>query len=84
MSNESSPWNDLRRLADQLELKIHLAGMEAKDRWRELQPRLVEVEKSLADSALRATDVVKREVSAIGSALKQLLDELSDVAKTKQ
>ncbi|HEY5947397.1 MAG TPA: hypothetical protein VIV40_17960 [Kofleriaceae bacterium] len=83
MSKETPTWNDVRRLVDELELKIHLAGMEARDRWQELQPRIADVEKSLSDSGKRATDIIKREVTSIGGALKQLLEELDDVAKTK-
>jgi hypothetical protein len=77
MSAETFNWNDVRRLADELELKIHLAGMEARDRWRELQPRLVEMEKSLAESGKRAGEVVERELSAIGAALRRLRDDLA-------
>ena len=31
--------NDLRRAADEIKVKLHLAGMDAKDAWDEIQPR---------------------------------------------
>ena len=36
---------DLRQIADEIELKIHLGTMEARDAWRALKPRLVELER---------------------------------------
>lgn len=72
---------ELRRIADELELKIHLASMDARDRWQTLRPRLVEVEKQLARTGERATKVVQDEVAAIGKALHKLRDDLAQAAK---
>jgi hypothetical protein len=63
-------------MADELEVQIHLAGMEARDRWRALEPRLAEVEKAIARSGQRAGEIVERELSAIGTALRKLLDDV--------
>jgi hypothetical protein len=73
-------WDDIRRLADELEVKMHLAGMEARDRWRDLQPRLADLEKSLARTTERVGDVLTQELTAVGKALRQLRD---DVAKNR-
>lgn len=35
----------LRRLRDEIQVEMHLAGMEAKDRWHALEPKLAEAEK---------------------------------------
>lgn len=40
----TSPLDHLRRMADEVRVKIHLAGMEAKDAWNELEPKLRELE----------------------------------------
>lgn len=77
-----SSWDDVRRLADELELKIHLASMDARDRWNELQPRLAELEKALVDTGQRAGEVVTKQLTVIGSALKQLRDEIADQLHT--
>lgn len=64
-------WNDVRRLADELELKIHLARMEARDRWAVLKPKLIELEHT-------AEDQVQHQLGAFAAALKQLRDEVLD------
>jgi hypothetical protein len=43
-------------LRDEVRLKIHLAGMDAKDAWTELQPALHDVERA----ATEATDSTRR------------------------
>lgn len=68
--------DDLRQIADELELKIHLAGMDARDRWKELKPRFAQLEQTLARAGARASDVVVRELSSIGAALRRLRDDL--------
>ena len=80
MSEQLSTWDEVRRIADEVELKIHLAGMDARDRWSALKPRIAEIEKSISTAGKRASDAVERELSTIGVALRRLLD---DVAKPK-
>jgi CheY-like chemotaxis protein len=36
----------MRTLRDEVRMKLHLAGMDAKDEWRKLEPRLAELEKA--------------------------------------
>jgi ElaB/YqjD/DUF883 family membrane-anchored ribosome-binding protein len=74
---EHKDWEDLRRIADELELKLHLAGMEARDRWQALRPRLAALEQKLADSSERASKIVAEELSSLGKALRKLRDDLA-------
>jgi len=69
-------WDEVRRIADELELKIHLAGMDARDRWRALQPRIVEIERALTRAGQRAGDTVERELASVGAALRRLRDDI--------
>jgi hypothetical protein len=39
--------DELRGLRDEIVLKVHLAGMDAKSAWEELEPRLEKLEKEL-------------------------------------
>ena len=48
----------LRTLRDDVRVKLHLAKMDAKDRWRELEPRVTAV----LDQAARSTSAVSRQV----------------------
>jgi hypothetical protein len=72
---------ELRRIADEVELKIHLAGMEVRDRWQVLKPRLAEVEKKLARTSERATKLAQDEVAAVGQALHKLRDDLARASR---
>ena len=47
MSESTFTWDDVRRFTDQLELKIHLAGMDARDRWEALKPKVSALEHDL-------------------------------------
>ena len=75
MTEPKTPtWTDVRRIADELKLKVHLAGMEARRKWEELQPSLVEAEKELA----RGGTIVAAKLTAIGGTLKEIGDDFVD------
>lgn len=61
--------DDLRRTADEIRVKLHLAGMDAKDAWDEVQPRLSEFEQRFDAKAEEVGD----EVKALGQEIKQRL-----------
>ena len=61
--------DDLRRTADEIKLKLHLAGMDAKDAWEEIQPRLADFERRFDAKA----DEVGEELKALGNDIKQRL-----------
>jgi DNA anti-recombination protein RmuC len=60
---------DLRRAADEIRVKLHLAGMDAKDAWEDIQPRLQEFERRFDAKA----DEVGEELKALGTDIKQRL-----------
>lgn len=80
MTDRQRYWDDIRRMADELELQIHLATMEAREKWRELKPRIADIEKVLTEAGERTGSAVTEELTAIGKAVRQLRD---DVAKFK-
>lgn len=71
MSNE---WDDVKRTAEEIELEIHLAGMDVRDRWRDLKPRL---EQLLARSSKRASEAIDRELVSMRDALQRLRSDLA-------
>lgn len=88
MSTESpktntTAWDEVRRLADEVRVKMHLAGMDLKDRWKTLEPQLQEVEKKVKEKGERAETVVTAQVDAIAAGLRQFADELRDSLKKK-
>ncbi len=69
-----SRWDELRRAAEQLELELHLGGMEARERWRLLKPRLEHLEKMIANASADAGHAIAKEISAIAQALRDVRD----------
>jgi len=61
--------NDLKQAADEIRVKLHLAGMDAKDAWDEIQPRIEDFERRFDEKA----DEVSEELKALGSDIKQRL-----------
>ena len=45
----------LRTLRDEVRVRAHLAKMDVKDRWRELEPRVTDVVEQAAKSASEAS-----------------------------
>lgn len=66
--------DDIRHMADELRLKVHLAGMEAKDAWRKLEPRISDFE----HRAERAAQDASSEIRAIGRDLKASMNRIRD------
>ncbi len=66
--------NDLKRAADEIKLKLHLAGMDAKDAWEEVQPRLADFEQRFDAKA----EEVGEELKALGNEIKQRLQNIKD------
>jgi hypothetical protein len=69
---------DLRQIADEIELQIHLAGMEARDKWASLKPRLVELERQFEATGKRVGKAIDHEVEVLAQALRQLRDDMND------
>ena len=61
--------DDLKRMSDEIKVKLHLAGMDAKDAWEEIQPRLADFEQRFDAKA----DEVGDELKALGGEIKQRL-----------
>lgn len=61
--------DDLRRTADEIRVKLHLAGMDAKDAWDELQPKLNDFEQRFDSKA----DEIGEELKALGGEIKRRL-----------
>ncbi|HEV7556084.1 MAG TPA: hypothetical protein VGO00_11540 [Kofleriaceae bacterium] len=74
---DKSGWTELRRLADELEVQIHLGSMEARDRWAAFQPRLDEVEKAIASSEQKLHDYLEPKIAKLTDAFHKLCDEIN-------
>ena len=77
MTEPNKDWNDLKRIGDELELKIKLASMDARDRWQALRPRLTALEDTIKKTGARTSKLVSQELSSLGKALRELRDQIS-------
>lgn len=69
-ADHASTWDELRRLADQLELEVHLAGMEARDRWRAVRPRINELEAQIRQAGGHVGHVLAKEIASLRDLLR--------------
>jgi hypothetical protein len=74
MTDAASIKDTLHRLADEIRVRIHLAGMEAKDAWSRLEPRLREFE----HKAEAATGKLGEEVTKWGHELEEQAKRIRD------
>jgi F0F1-type ATP synthase membrane subunit b/b' len=58
---------ELQTIRDELRVKVHLAGMEAKDKWKELEPNLEHAEDELKDAARKFRDALADLKSSFGT-----------------
>ncbi len=63
----------LRQMADEVRVKMHLAGMDAKEAWTKLEPKLQAFERKVES----ATDAIGAELLASGEQLKADLQRLT-------
>jgi len=60
--------DQMRTLRDEVRLKVHLAGMDAEDEWRKLEPQLHAAEKIAED----VTDATKKTLTEAYERLSKL------------
>lgn len=74
LKNGLSTWDEARRIADEIEVKIHLAAMDARDRWHQIEPQVADLERRLRSGGKRVSEAVIKEIKH----LRELLDGLRD------
>jgi hypothetical protein len=74
--DEGGSWTELRRMADEVKLKLHLAGMELKERWAAFEPRVQAVQARVEARGEEAVGAVQEQVLHVVDGLRKLLDDL--------
>ena len=75
-------WDDVKRVAEDVEKKVQTAGAAAKERWnQQVRPKLAEVGKKLEETGHRAGDAIQTQVSALSEALSKLQHEIAEDLK---
>jgi hypothetical protein len=62
----------LQALRDEVRVRLHLAGMQARDEWNKLEPHLLEVE----HAAREVSEASRRAVAEAVESLKKIRDSL--------
>lgn len=64
----------LQSVRDEIRVQLHLAGMDAKDRWRSLEPRIQEVTDRLAHEGSEGAKKAFHEIAEEAKAFRASLD----------
>ena len=68
----SKLWDEIKRISDELEVKVHLGTMEAKDKWAALKPRVLALQAKMDEKATQAGERVVEELNNVGKLIKEL------------
>jgi hypothetical protein len=77
MNDVHSTWNDVLRVAEEIEPRICIADADALERWHALQPRLSEIARLIAGSGGHTRIVATRKLATISAMLLRLRDDLA-------
>lgn len=64
--------DELKRLRDEVRVRLHLAGLDARDRWNELEPSMAQVEKL----AREVNEASKRKLGDLRDRLRELVERV--------
>ena len=67
---------ELRTLRDEIRVKMHLAGMEAKERWKALEPRFEQIEGEVREATDSATEQLRGALDELRESFKKLRSKL--------
>lgn len=78
MSDKKSPLTELKRLRDEIRVKLDLASKETRNWWDSLEPQLSSVEDKLKEGGEKVADVSKAVGEELVSALKRIRDRVGE------
>jgi hypothetical protein len=74
--SENKTLDELKKLRDEVRVKVHLGEMEVKQWWANVEPQLLSLEQSLAKEAGKAADSAEVLVDELGKAYARMRDRL--------
>jgi len=69
---------ELQQLAGEIKVKVHLASMDVKDSWNEIEPRLRQFEQDFEQKVGKAASVTSTELKAAAQDLKARAKKIRD------
>jgi hypothetical protein len=63
---------ELKKMRDEIRVKLHLAGMEVKERWKLLEPKLEEIERRVEAGSEEILGATSRMFEEVGRAFRDM------------
>jgi len=76
-ANLDKDLTELARLRDEIRVKVHLAGLDAKSAWNALEPRLDELERDAREGGVVVKDASVKLAQDLKKAFVQFKDRLA-------
>jgi FtsZ-binding cell division protein ZapB len=73
---DGGAWNEVKQIADQVRLELHLAGMELKDRWAAIEPKVQALQAKVEAKGHAAAEAVQEQAVSLVDHLRNLLGDL--------
>jgi hypothetical protein len=77
-TSQDTKGQEILRLADEIRVRLHLAGMEAKDAWKKVEPKVEAFEGRVASLAGRVSDEFDAFALGLYHELKALKERIAD------
>jgi hypothetical protein len=69
--------DQLRSLRDEIRVRLHLAGMDARDAWKTLEPKARQLEHDLELTGRQITSQIRESFESIRASLEKMRDEMT-------
>jgi hypothetical protein len=77
-TDKPTPGQEILRIADEIRVRIHLAGMEAKDAWAKLEPKVTDFQSKLEKVAGQAGDELDKIAAGLHRELQSIKEKVFD------
>ena len=74
----SKTLDELKTLRDEIKVKLHLASMEVKSEWEQLEPKLASLESKIEQDGQKAVAAANDLIDDLASAFRKLKDKVAD------
>lgn len=78
MNEVNHTLEELKKLRDEVRVRMHLGEMEAKEWWAQMEPKLIELEKGLEQGAGQAAASVHVLIDEFTEAFRRIRDRLGE------
>jgi len=71
-------FDEIRTIADEIRVKVHLATLDARSYWERLEPQLKQLERAVQDKGTEALTATSQLLDDVGVAVRKLRDQLAN------